>query len=92
MNNRKRQKNNKKKIIKDDLIVDVSGKREIQIIAENNEKAVVEIELKILKKEFDEIEKNIKSMYYDNNAIVDRVESRNFFDLLKLVKIKRTKS
>lgn len=91
MNNRKRQKN-KKKIIKDDLIVDVSGKREIQIIAENNEKAVVEIELKILKKEFDEIEKNIKSMYYDNNAIVDRVESRNFFDLLKLVKIKRTKS
>lgn len=85
MNKRKKGKNRKKNL-EDALIIDASGKREIEIIYVEDWQP--DVRLSGLKNEFAQIEENIKNTYYSNNATVKRVENRSFLDLLKILKIR----
>lgn len=85
MNKRQKEKKEKKNIIKDELIIDASGRRKIKIEIVDDCDLMTKENLDVLRKEFADISNDIKNTYYSSNATVERVEKRRFFDLLKLI-------
>lgn len=85
MNRRQKQKQEKKHITKDELIIDVSGRKKIRIELVDHYDIAKKDNLDELRKEFADISNDVKNTYYSSNAAVERVEKRRFFDLLKLL-------
>lgn len=90
MNKRQRQKQEKKQKVDQNFIIDVSRRKTIRIEQVDTDKLTMESNLKEARKEFADISDDIKKTYYNSNVVVERVEKRNFFDLLKLfIKVSR---
>lgn len=90
MNKRQRQKQEKKQKVNQNFIIDVSRRKSIRIEQFDIDKLTMETNLEEARKEFADISDDIKKAYYNTNVVVERVEKRNFFDLLKLfIKVSR---
>ena len=90
MNKRQRQKQEKKQKVDQNFIIDVSRRKTIRIEQVDTDKITMKTNLKEARKEFADISDDIKKTYYNSNVVVERVEKRNFFDLLKLfIKVSR---
>lgn len=83
MKRKEKNSKNKKNNGRAKLVIDVSGKKRISVIEYDIGK-ITEEEFKCLLNELSELDKAIKVTYYSSNEAIDKANSRDFWELVKL--------